>query len=91
VNAAAAVGVGPAGTQRVVAVVVPAAGMPSRRRYLASPELTDAVRTASPVPLAAVLVVEGLPVDIRHASKVDRTRLGRWAGRLLAGERVGKV
>jgi olefin beta-lactone synthetase len=90
VSAAAAVGVGPIGTQQVVAVVVPAVGM-LRRRHLASPQLTDAVRAASLVPLAAVLVIDALPVDIRHASKVDRTRLGRWAGRLLAGERAGKV
>jgi hypothetical protein len=31
-----------------------------------------------------------LPVDIRHASKVDRTRLARWADRVLAGGRVGR-
>jgi hypothetical protein len=36
-------------------------------------------------PLAAVLSVPQLPVDIRHNSKVDRTRLGRWAGALLEG------
>jgi olefin beta-lactone synthetase len=42
------------------------------------------------VPLAAVLVADALPVDIRHASKVDRTRLARWADRVLAGGRVGK-
>ncbi len=62
--------------------------MPS---LLAEPALAEAVRAASPVPLAAVLVVEARPVDIRHASKVDRARLARWAGRLLAGERAGKV
>ncbi|GAB3915501.1 acyl-CoA synthetase [Microlunatus endophyticus] len=89
VRAAAAVGVGPAGTQQVVAVVVPASGSGSRRR-LADPDLTAAVRRASPVSLAAVLVVAALPVDIRHASKVDRARLRRWADRLLAGERAGK-
>jgi len=89
IRAAAAVGVGPAGTQQVVAVVVPASGPGSRRR-LADPDLTAAVRGASPVPLAAVLVASALPVDIRHASKVDRVRLGRWAGRLLAGERAGR-
>jgi len=95
VSAAAAVAVGPAGTQQVVAVVVPTAGRPPRSRpfrsQLATPELAAAVRAASPVGLAAVLVVDALPVDIRHAAKVDRARLARWAGRLLAGERVGKV
>ena len=90
VAAAAVAGVGPVGTQQVVAVVVPADGR-STKRPLADPELATAVRAASPVPLAAVLMVDALPVDIRHASKVDRTRLSRWAGRLLAGERPGKV
>ena len=90
VRAAAIGGVGPTGTQQVVAVVVPADGR-RRRRPLAEPALAEAVRSASPVPLAAVLVVDALPVDIRHASKVDRARLSRWAGRLLAGERPGKV
>jgi len=90
VVAAAAVGVGPVGTQQVVAVVVPTGGRTSRH-HLAPPALTAAVRAAAPVPLAAVLVVDALPVDIRHAAKVDRARLGRWAGRLLAGERPGKV
>jgi len=61
------------------------------RRPIAEPALAEAVRAASPVGLAAVLVVDALPVDIRHASKVDRARLARWAGRLLAGERPGRV
>ena len=90
VRAAAVAGVGPRGTQQVVAVVVPT--RPTRsRRPLAEPALAAAVRAASPVPLAAVLVRDALPVDIRHASKVDRTRLSRWAERLLAGERPGRV
>jgi hypothetical protein len=42
------------------------------------------------VPLAAVLVADALPVDIRHAAKVDRTRVAAWAERALAGERVGR-
>jgi hypothetical protein len=36
-----------------------------------------------------VLVTPALPVDIRHASKVDRARVARWADRVLAGGRVG--
>ncbi|QDP98601.1 alpha/beta fold hydrolase [Microlunatus elymi] len=94
VSAAAVVGVGPVGTQQVVAVVVPSTRAPSygsSRQHLAGPELTESVRAAASVPLAAVLVTDALPVDIRHASKIDRTRLGRWAGRLLAGERAGKI
>jgi hypothetical protein len=40
--------------------------------------------------LAAVLEVDALPVDIRHAAKIDRQRLARWAERVLAGARVGR-
>ncbi|HET9873887.1 MAG TPA: alpha/beta fold hydrolase [Propionibacteriaceae bacterium] len=99
VTAAAVVGVGPAGTQQVVAVVVPTSptaprGVPqlrSRSRdVLADPALTGAVRSAAGTPLAAVLTVTSLPVDIRHASKVDRSRLARWAEEVLAGRRVRK-
>jgi acyl-coenzyme A synthetase/AMP-(fatty) acid ligase len=57
---------------------------------LADQGLTEAVRAAAGIPLAAVLVIDALPVDIRHASKVDRTRLARWAERVLAGGRVGR-
>jgi hypothetical protein len=42
------------------------------------------------VRVAAVLVAEALPVDIRHAAKIDRQRLARWAERLLAGARAGR-
>jgi len=86
VHAAAVVGVGPAGTQQVVAIVVPAApGSTSRRGPVAGLDLTDSVRAAAHVPVAAVLVRRRLPVDIRHASKVDRTALAGWAAQVLAG------
>jgi acyl-CoA synthetase (AMP-forming)/AMP-acid ligase II/pimeloyl-ACP methyl ester carboxylesterase len=95
IAAAAVVGIGPAGTQQLVAIVVADrpvrqrrldALLPRRRRGgLAGLELTDAVRSAVDVPVAAVLLVDRLPVDIRHASKVDRTALARWADELLAG------
>jgi olefin beta-lactone synthetase len=70
----------------VVAVVVPAAGA---RRGLATAgtELADAVRAAAGVQVAAVLVTDRLPVDIRHQSKVDRREVARRAARLLAGAR----
>ncbi|MFD1713353.1 alpha/beta fold hydrolase [Amnibacterium flavum] len=79
-------GVGPRGTQQVIAIVetVPAA----RRPGLAAPELAAAARSAAGVPLAAVLVVPRLPTDIRHNSKIDRARLSRWAERVLAGGRM---
>ena len=85
---AAAVGVGPDGTQAVVAVVVPATPSPGP---LASPELAATVREAAPVPLAAVLTVRRLPTDIRHNSKIDRAAVARWADRVLAGGRPGRL
>jgi acyl-coenzyme A synthetase/AMP-(fatty) acid ligase len=88
VTGAAAVGVGPPGTQQVVAVVVVPG--PPARVGLAAPELASAVRGAAGVRLAAVLGVDALPVDIRHAAKIDRQRLARWAERVLAGARVGR-
>ncbi len=94
VGRAALVGVGPAGAQVPVVVVElrgdRTAGRP--RAGLASPDLAAQVRAAAApsVPdVAAVLVVRRLPVDIRHSSKVDRTRLAGWASRVLAGERAG--
>jgi acyl-CoA synthetase (AMP-forming)/AMP-acid ligase II/pimeloyl-ACP methyl ester carboxylesterase len=86
IGRAGVVGIGPSGTQQVVAVVetVPAA----RRPGLADPALADAVRAVAGVPVAAVLVVPVLPTDIRHNSKVDRARLSRWAATVLSGGRM---
>ena len=75
----AVVGVGPAGTQQVV-VVLAARGGP-----LAPTVLVDAVRAAAGRSVSAVLVMDKLPVDIRHNSKIDRVAVGRWAGKALAG------
>jgi len=83
---AAVVGVGPAGTQQVV--VVAETTPPARRPGLAPRELADAVREAAEVPVAAVLVVPGLPTDVRHNSKIDRSALSAWAGSVLAGGRM---
>jgi acyl-coenzyme A synthetase/AMP-(fatty) acid ligase/pimeloyl-ACP methyl ester carboxylesterase len=97
VRAAAVVGVGPAGTQQVVVVVVTSEAAPrflrlpwARREALASASLSRAVREVAGVPVAAVLTTAALPVDIRHASKVDRARVARWAERVLAGGRVSR-
>jgi acyl-coenzyme A synthetase/AMP-(fatty) acid ligase/pimeloyl-ACP methyl ester carboxylesterase len=87
VTGAALVGVGPQGTQQPVAVVVASASM---RPGLADDELARAVRAAADIRLAAVLTVQSLPVDIRHAAKIDRSRLARWAGGVLSGARVGR-
>jgi len=83
VRAAAVVGVGPVGTQAVAVIVVPEHG--STRTPVAGPALTDLVRAAAGTVVAAVLVRDALPVDIRHASKVDRAALARWADTVLAG------
>ncbi len=87
VRAAAVVGVGPVGNQQVVVVVVPEGRAPSHRAPTADLALTDTVRAVAGVEVAAVLVAADLPVDIRHASKVDRTRLAGWAASVLDGGR----
>ncbi|MGB3827306.1 MAG: alpha/beta fold hydrolase [Ornithinimicrobium sp.] len=81
----AVVGVGPTGTEQAVAVVVPTGRMRRGDSALTDGELAARVREAAGVPIAAVLRKDWLPVDIRHASKVDRTGLGRWAGQVLHG------
>ncbi|WP_240630246.1 alpha/beta fold hydrolase [Specibacter cremeus] len=92
---AAVVGVGPAGTQAAVAIVETAP--PAKRSGLASPALAAAVRTAVAdatgvdgvgMDVAAVLVIDAMPTDIRHNSKIDRTALAAWAARRLAGRRA---
>ncbi|WP_237089987.1 alpha/beta fold hydrolase [Nesterenkonia sp. PF2B19] len=89
----AAVGVGPSGTQAVVVIVEPdGPDRPLRtgRSPLASPEFASAVRhAAGDVPVSAVLVLDELPTDIRHNSKIDRTRLALWAEKALTGRRPG--
>ena len=83
----AVVGVGPVGTQQIVAIVVPER---RTRGPLAEPRLAARIRAGADVPVAAVLATAALPVDIRHASKVDRSRLAHWAGQILAGEHPGR-
>jgi acyl-coenzyme A synthetase/AMP-(fatty) acid ligase len=86
VDRAAAVGVGPAGTQQVVVVVAPTRR--PRRPDLAPRVLAERVRALACVDIAAVFVVPALPVDKRHNSKIDRTRVGKWASAILAGGRM---
>jgi acyl-CoA synthetase (AMP-forming)/AMP-acid ligase II/pimeloyl-ACP methyl ester carboxylesterase len=92
VEAAAAVGVGPAGTQVVAVVVVLADAAPRHRGRLgqdrlrlAGPALTQAVRAAAGTEVAAVLTTSRLPLDIRHASKIDRQEVAARATRVLGG------
>jgi acyl-coenzyme A synthetase/AMP-(fatty) acid ligase len=86
VDHAAVVGVGPAGTQQVVVVVVPTDR--PRRPELAEDVLAEQVRAVARVDVAAVLVVPALPLDIRHNSKIDRSRVRTWAGGVLAGRQM---
>jgi acyl-coenzyme A synthetase/AMP-(fatty) acid ligase len=86
---AAAVGVGPAGRQVLVLVVETVPG--TSRPGVAPLSLVDAVRSVVAADVAAVLVVPALPTDIRHNSKIDRTRVARWAGRVLAGGPIGSL
>ena len=54
---------------------------------LAGDSITAAVRrTVTWVPVAAVLTVTSLPVDIRHNTKIDRTAVAEWAARVLSGQ-----
>jgi acyl-coenzyme A synthetase/AMP-(fatty) acid ligase len=84
VELAAVVGVGPVGRQVPVAVVE----APSHPQGVASSELCDAVRVEASVEFVAVLVVDQLPVDIRHNSKIDRARVAEWAAQVLTGAGV---
>ncbi|WOF22613.1 alpha/beta fold hydrolase [Microbacterium betulae] len=85
VRRAAVVGIGPHGLRQAVAVVET---LPSTTRPgLASPDLAADVRRAVSLPLVAVLAVPQLPTDIRHNSKIDRTRLSGWAEGVLGGGR----
>jgi acyl-coenzyme A synthetase/AMP-(fatty) acid ligase/pimeloyl-ACP methyl ester carboxylesterase len=85
VRRAAVVGIGPEGLRQAVAVVE---SLPSARRPgLAAPDLAAEVRASTRLPLVAVLVVPQLPTDIRHNSKIDRSRLSAWADGLLAGRK----
>lgn len=91
VRLAAVTGVGPAGTQAVVAVVETMT--PSRKAGPAAAELAGRVRRAAleaGVRISAVLAVPAQPTDIRHNTKIDRTRLATWASKVLAGGRPGK-
>lgn len=87
VSRAALVGVGPAGTQQPVVVVETTGGPGAPGPGAAPVELVDAVRrtAGTPVPVAAVLVVAELPTDVRHRSKVDRSRVAAWADGVLSG------
>jgi olefin beta-lactone synthetase len=80
----AAVGVGPVGRQQLVVVIEDAAATEG----LADADRTASVRRAVSEPVASVLTVTHLPVDIRHNAKIDRTAVAAWASDVLAGRRT---
>ncbi len=88
VGRVAAVGVGPVGTQQLVVVIE----RPGVSDGPADTETADRVRQVVTdrlgLPVASVLAVSALPVDIRHNAKIDRTKVAGWATDLLAGRRV---
>lgn len=90
VRRSAAVGVGPAGTQVAVVIIeTPDAGRRPRQASMARlDEIRVAVRDAVDLDVATVLEVASLPVDRRHNSKIDRTRLAAWATGVLEGGTV---
>ncbi|MEJ7834534.1 MAG: alpha/beta fold hydrolase [Nocardioides sp.] len=89
---AAVVGVGPEGAQVLVAVVVPNDATRTRlgRRTtmhlrVAEFDLAEDVRRVAGTTVSAVLSADRLPLDIRHASKIDRIEVARQAAQALAG------
>ena len=78
----AAVGVGPRSRQQLVVVVEGAVA------GLADDATAARVRDVVAHPVAAVLSLPSLPVDIRHNAKIDRAAVADWAEALLAGRRA---
>lgn len=77
----AAVGVGPDGIQQLVIVIESS----DRGDNLAPDAMAQAVRGAVDHPIAAVLTVKRLPVDIRHNAKIDRTAVAERSAATLSG------
>ncbi|MBN6829322.1 hypothetical protein [Micrococcus luteus] len=51
----------------------------------------DWTAPVQPLPVAAVLVADEIPTDIRHNSKIDRARVADWAESVLAGGTAGAL
>jgi acyl-coenzyme A synthetase/AMP-(fatty) acid ligase len=88
VRQAAAVGVGPAGTQQLVLVV---STTEPHTDVVANEPLAQAVRAAIHQNVAAVLTTHEIPVDRRHNSKIERQRIAAWAETVLAGAKVPRL
>ena len=89
VRSAAVVGIGPPGIQQVVAVVERVS--PGHSPRSAALDLVDSVRNVVDEDIVAVFEVPELPVDRRHNSKIDRTRVAAWAASALAGGRLSRL
>jgi acyl-CoA synthetase (AMP-forming)/AMP-acid ligase II/pimeloyl-ACP methyl ester carboxylesterase len=83
----AAVGVGPVGSQQVVIVVEDG----DTQDGPAASDVAASVRRAVDEPVASVLTVRRLPVDIRHNAKIDRAAVASWASDVLAGRRARRL
>jgi acyl-CoA synthetase (AMP-forming)/AMP-acid ligase II/pimeloyl-ACP methyl ester carboxylesterase len=84
----AAVGVGPVGTQQLVVVIEQAGVSDGPADAETAERVRQVVTDRLGPPVASVLAVSALPVDIRHNAKIDRTKVAGWATDLLAGRRV---
>ncbi|MDA3021420.1 MAG: alpha/beta fold hydrolase [Actinomycetota bacterium] len=85
VRLAAAVGIGPIGNQQVIVIITTC---DQTAKGLLDVDRTKLVRAqVMGIHIAAVLVRDELPVDIRHNSKIDRAALSVWADGILAGHR----
>lgn len=82
VKRAAAVGIGEPGIQQVVIVLE----TDRKNDDVASAALTNQVRQLlAPIDVVAVWETQGLPVDIRHNSKIDRTALSQKMQKVHSG------
>ncbi|GAA1548635.1 alpha/beta fold hydrolase [Brevibacterium picturae] len=90
VSRSSIVGIGPAGTQSLVAVL-DAEGTelsPGLAPLDLTSRLRELVDEVVGHDLTAVLVAPTFPTDIRHNSKIDRSRLATWADHVLSGGSV---
>jgi acyl-coenzyme A synthetase/AMP-(fatty) acid ligase len=83
----AAVGVGPNGRQQLIVVIEDGDAAPGP----VDAALAGRVRAVIDAPVASVLSVPKLPVDIRHNAKIDRVEVASWASDLLAGRRARRL
>ena len=91
VDHAAAVGIGPIGTQQLAVVITGASMKSGSSAVVADPTITGAIRAAVTADVAAVLVAPRMPVDRRHNSKIDRTKVQQWADAVLRGARPPRL